>query len=1112
MNNYKYSGLCKLIALVLTLVMVTGLFPVTALAARSCQITVEQAYAMPGETVQLDVLLENNTGISNALLQLNYDSNLELVQVERGDALAYLFYTKPAAYTSGCKFLWDSLSGEDTLDGTLLTLTFKIKETAIAGKDARVWITCGKGDITDGLDQAVNVTLMEGLVEIIDYRPGDVNGDMLINGVDVSLLRRYIVGDSVSVNTLAADVNGDARLNGTDVVLLRRYIAGGYGVEFKTGRAPCDHPGLTAVEAKEASCLENGNTAYWYCPSCGKYFADSAADEQIKAEDTVIEALGHTPVVDAAVAPTYTATGLTEGTHCSVCNEVLTAQETVDVLPANYHAISYRGLYGAESPETDRYAEHEGLLDLPIPERPGYEFLGWFTSTDGGEVVDYIPAGSTENYILFAMWEMETYNIYYFEAPENENADTYTVEDRVVLSNPRWSGLMFSHWTDQYGNIVNEIPKGTSGDLELTANWTRLRNVTSQGNSKGLLMTYDPEAERYYFIYEIGIIEHVVLEEISLGSANLKYNSGATDLTFTLENSVTVSDTVADTIATTVSESVSKSTEWEKSYEWGEEASNAHEVSVSASAEFGIGAVKTTIETAYGYTNTSTSSWGQSESQGGSEQIAGETSYTSSATTTFMKEINSTVVTSFTISRDMPEGYYSYVHAGNVRVFGIVTYDPNENTFYLDTYSIVDNMHEMMLYYRDVNELNDQSVEPLDYEIPRDRILEIVDNSYFIKYDGNTSESGNMLMSVHGCDETVVLQSNAYTKTGYTFQEWITDDGEMMYRDGAEVTGLGELGEVVHLKAKWQANPYTVKYHANVPGNASSAVTNMPADVNYVYDQEVTLGAAPTLTGWTFCGWYRDAACTQKLGDGGEHFEKGNFTTKAYDVVNAYAKWIASDMQVTFNPAGGTIDGSLNSQTFTMSYNDEYGQLPTPVRANYIFDGWYLGNEKITPFTKIVTEGDHEIVAKWFQYKSVKTYDINYGYWNPDEYELPDGRVDVTDADGVYDHAGGDLNKAELKARGYKQFIVNISFDACEIFDGYIDVWVCNSRKGRIAGSNKEYDITNIHDYHTLTHSFTFSIDELDDFCNFYIEYGAHGDYADDWQLGDATISIEAIK
>ena len=51
-----------------------------------------------------------------------------------------------------------------------------------------------------------------------------------------------------------------------------------------------------------------------------------------KCNETEGEALGHIEVVDAAKAATCTATGLTEGSHCSVCEEVFVAQEEVAAL------------------------------------------------------------------------------------------------------------------------------------------------------------------------------------------------------------------------------------------------------------------------------------------------------------------------------------------------------------------------------------------------------------------------------------------------------------------------------------------------------------------------------------------------------------------------------------------------------------------------------------------------------------------------------------------------------------------------------------------------------------------------------------------------------------
>ena len=56
--------------------------------------------------------------------------------------------------------------------------------------------------------------------------------------------------------------------------------------------------------------------------------------------NTTIDATNeHTEVVDKAVAATCTATGLTEGKHCSVCGKIFVAQEVVDAIGHNYKTV-----------------------------------------------------------------------------------------------------------------------------------------------------------------------------------------------------------------------------------------------------------------------------------------------------------------------------------------------------------------------------------------------------------------------------------------------------------------------------------------------------------------------------------------------------------------------------------------------------------------------------------------------------------------------------------------------------------------------------------------------------------------------------------------------------
>ncbi|MBQ2392109.1 MAG: hypothetical protein II306_10150, partial [Clostridia bacterium] len=55
---------------------------------------------------------------------------------------------------------------------------------------------------------------------------GDCNDDGKINGKDVLLMRKYIVGLENEINEDAADVNSDGKINGKDVLKLRKAIIG----------------------------------------------------------------------------------------------------------------------------------------------------------------------------------------------------------------------------------------------------------------------------------------------------------------------------------------------------------------------------------------------------------------------------------------------------------------------------------------------------------------------------------------------------------------------------------------------------------------------------------------------------------------------------------------------------------------------------------------------------------------------------------------------------------------------------------------------------------------------------------------------------------------------
>ncbi len=111
--------------------------------------------------------------------------------------------------------------------------------------------------------------------------------------------------------------------NFTDHITDSEYLTPEFTAQYPISQTDYDpaanHKNLSLKNAVEPGCTTQGYSGDWICDDCG----------EIVTKGNTLAATGHTEVTDPAKYATCTSTGLTEGKHCSVCNAVLVAQETI---------------------------------------------------------------------------------------------------------------------------------------------------------------------------------------------------------------------------------------------------------------------------------------------------------------------------------------------------------------------------------------------------------------------------------------------------------------------------------------------------------------------------------------------------------------------------------------------------------------------------------------------------------------------------------------------------------------------------------------------------------------------------------------------------------------
>ena len=197
-----------------------------------------------------------------------------------------------------------------------------------------------------------------------------------------------------------------------------------------------------------------------------------------------------------------------------------------------------------------------------------------------------------------------------------------------------------------------------------------------------------------------------------------------------------------------------------------------------------------------------------------------------------------------------------------------------------------------------------------------------------------------------------------------------------------------------------------------------------------------TYGEMPTpiRSGYHFDGWY-----TEK--DGGTKVDV-NTSVATKEAHTLYARWSEAKFNITLDPNGGT----LANTTYEVTYNSPYGELPTPNRAGYDFDGWFTekdGGTKVEASTVVTAAEPHTL----------------YAHWTAHEHCICGGSISAGDHTGhtpvSYQSWNGKDAISYTNKTAYVYLSQNVTFNSNLVVDGTTLYLCLNGKTFASNGTNK---------------------------------------------------------
>ena len=238
-------------------------------------------------------------------------------------------------------------------------------------------------------------------------------------------------------------------------------------------------------------------------------------------------------------------------------------------------------------------------------------------------------------------------------------------------------------------------------------------------------------------------------------------------------------------------------------------------------------------------------------------------------------------------------------------------------------------------------------------------------SNYNVSFNANGGSDVSM-SNATTTGATYTAPANGFTpKTGYTFKQWALNSAAgTRYDAGQSISGISAN---IELFAIWN-----IGVTFNYKGHGTNTTSIIEAGT------KVTKPSDPSVTGYTFGGWFTDSSCTE-----GNEF---NFNNNVSAPTTVYAKWTLNSYNVVDSVANGTLNVTkINHGTqlnVTINPVDGY-HIPDSEsdiqvkRGNTLLDFTYtVASGLITVDGSLVT-GDIEIIASCY-----KNYSVNITCFN----------------------------------------------------------------------------------------------------------------------------------